>query len=88
MHANAGPWAPLLGSFSGRRLANKPVVAGWGALCPCRSATTIRKEWFLRGITGEPALPDLPTQPARQWGPETVVQAQLEALRCRLRYVP
>ena len=40
-----------------------------------------RKEWFLRGITGEPAQPDLPTQPHPQWGPESVVAAQLQAFR-------
>lgn len=46
-----------------------------------RSQTHIRKAWFLRGITGEPAAVELPTQPHPRWGPESVVLAQLEALR-------
>lgn len=40
-----------------------------------------RKEWFLRGIMGEPLGGELPSRPQPTCGPETVVQAQLEALR-------
>lgn len=40
------------------------------------------KRWFLRGITGEPAYPgEVPLRPEPCWGPDAVVQAQLEALR-------
>jgi hypothetical protein len=39
------------------------------------------KRWFLKGAAGEPLSPELPTEPSQRHGPESVVLAQLEALR-------
>ena len=41
---------------------------------------------MLRSIAGEPAVEEdeLPAEPHPRWGPESVVRAQLAALRCRL----
>ena len=48
-----------------------------------RTSPVIAPHWRLRGITGEAMLEsdELPTSAGRGYGPETVVRAQLEALR-------
>lgn len=51
------------------------------SLQPKYRGLQVVKKWFLKGITGEPACPgDVPSKPEPCWGPEAVVQAQLEAL--------
>lgn len=42
------------------------------------------RQWVLRSITGEPARLEEgegPEGPSPQWGPETIVEAQLQAFR-------
>jgi len=50
------------------------------ALEPKYRSVRVVTRWFLRSIKGEPAEQGVPEYPARQHGPEAVVQAQLEAL--------
>ncbi|KAL4434663.1 hypothetical protein ABPG77_002786 [Micractinium sp. CCAP 211/92] len=52
------------------------------SLQPKYRGLQVVKRWFLRGITGEPAYPgEAPLKPEPCWGPDAVVQAQLEALQ-------
>ncbi|KAL4447540.1 hypothetical protein ABPG75_004759 [Micractinium tetrahymenae] len=52
------------------------------SLQPKYRGLQVVKRWFLKGITGEPAYPgEVPRKPEPCWGPDAVVQAQLEALR-------
>jgi hypothetical protein len=47
-----------------------------------RRGLQVVHRWFLHSITGEPAeAGELPAEPSPQWGPESVVAAQLQALR-------
>ncbi len=46
-----------------------------------RGISCVRR-WFLKRVSGEPVDVDLPTAPSSAVGPESVVLAQLEALRC------
>ena len=52
------------------------------ALQPRYRSVQFVHRWFLAAATGEPAAAEPPAEPAPQHGPESVVQAQLEALRC------
>jgi len=50
------------------------------ALEPKYRSLRVRLQWFIRSICGEPSG-EPPVEPCRQCGPESVVQAQLEALK-------